>query len=169
MGAGKTTIGQLVSQSLGYRFVDTDAVIEQATDQSISQIFAQLGEPEFRQMETQVLSELSTYTKLVVATGGGIVSQRQNWSYLQQGVVIWLNVPLDVLYQRLKHSSDRPLLQTDDLQAKLQLLLQERRQLYAQADLEVEVNAGETAGQVAARVVEKLPTVLRSDASQPEA
>lgn len=163
MGAGKTTVGQLITQSLNYRFFDTDAVIEQATGQSISQIFASTGEAEFRQIETQVLAELSTYFRLVISTGGGIVTQRQNWSYLRHGIIIWLDVPLEVLYNRLKQDTHRPLLQTSDPLARLQLLLQERRPLYAQADVTVEVAPEETPEQVAKRVLEAIPAVLRAE------
>ena len=160
MGAGKSTIGRLVGQMLGYRFFDTDSLVEQAAGQSISQIFA-AGEPEFRQLETQVLSELSAYGRLVVATGGGVVSQPQNWSYLRHGLIIWLNVPVEVLQQRLKKDTSRPLLQTADPLAKLQLLLQERRALYAQADLEILVGPSESAEQVAQRLLAEIPTRLK--------
>lgn len=163
MGAGKTTIGQLIAESLDYRFFDTDAVVEQAAGQAISQIFATTGEAEFRQIETQVLAELSTYSRLVVATGGGIVTQRQNWSHLRHGVIIWLNVPVEVLYNRVKKDTQRPLLQTSDPLARLQLLLQERRPLYNQADVVVSVEPGESAEQVAEHVLQAIPTVLRSD------
>lgn len=169
MGSGKSTIGQMLAHQLNYHFFDTDRVIEQATGQSISQIFATTGEAEFRQMETGVLSELSTYTRLVIATGGGIVSQRQNWGYLRHGLVIWLNVPLELLYERLKKDTSRPLLQTPDPMATLQLLMQSRRDLYAQADLEITVNPGDSAGRVAERILTTIPQILRSaPASDPE-
>lgn len=166
MGAGKSTVGQLVAQALGYRFFDTDTVIEQATQQSITQIFATTGEAEFRQLETQVLAELSAYTRLVIATGGGIVSQRQNWSYLRHGIVIWLNVPLELLYHRIKADTGRPLLQTADPFAKLQLLLQERRALYAQSDVEVTIGEGESAEQVAERVLAAVTDILKPEPSE---
>lgn len=160
MGAGKSTVGRLVAQRLSYRFFDTDSIIERAAGQSINQIFAS-GESEFRQLETQVLAELSAYTRLVVATGGGIVTPPQNWSYLRHGLVIWLNVPLEVLHHRLRKDTSRPLLQTADPLAKLQLLLQERRALYAQADLEIRVSASDSAEQVAQRLLAEIPTVLK--------
>lgn len=165
MGAGKSTVGQLVGRRLNYQFFDTDSVIEQAAGQSVSQIFAAAGEPEFRQLETQVLAELSAYTRLVIATGGGIVSQPQNWSYLQQGLVIWLNVPVELIYSRLKKDSTRPLLQTTDPLAKLQLLMQERRPLYAAADLEITVTPGEPAERVAERVIAAIPKALKGTES----
>ncbi len=168
MGVGKSTVGQLVAKALGYRFFDTDTVIEQATGQSISEIFAGMGEAEFRQLETQVLAELSAYTRLVVATGGGIVSQQKNWSYLRHGLIIWLNVPIEVLFHRLKQDTTRPLLQTADPLAKLQLLLQERRSLYAQADIEIPITAEESAEQVADRILLAIPNILRPEAPPAE-
>lgn len=161
MGAGKSTVGQQIAQRLDYRFFDTDSVIEQATGQAISQIFANTGEAEFRKLETQVLAELSPYTRLVISTGGGIVSQPKNWSYLRHGLIIWLNVPIEVLYQRLQQDISRPLLQTADPLATLQLLLQERRSLYAQADLEIAVAATDTPEQVVDRVLAEIPGILK--------
>lgn len=161
MGAGKSTVGQQIAQRLDYRFFDTDSVIEQATGQAISQIFANTGEAEFRKLETQVLAELSPYTRLVISTGGGIVSQPKNWSYLRHGLIIWLNVPIEVLYQRLQQDTSRPLLQTADPLATLQLLLQERRSLYAQADLEIAVAATDTPEQVVDRVLAEIPGILK--------
>lgn len=161
MGAGKSTVGQQIAQRLDYRFFDTDSVIEQATGQAISQIFANTGEAEFRKLETQVLAELSPYTRLVISTGGGIVSQPKNWSYLRHGLIIWLNVPIEVLYQRLQQDTSRPLLQTADPLATLQLLLQERRSLYAQADLEISVAATDTPEQVVDRVLAEIPGILK--------
>lgn len=165
MGAGKSTIGKLVGQSLGYQFFDTDSLVEQAAGQTVSQVFAG-GESEFRQLETQILAELSAYRRLVVATGGGIVSQPQNWSYLRHGLVVWINVPVEVLHNRLKKDTSRPLLQTADPLAKLQLLLQERRSLYAQADLEITVGSNDSADQVARRLLAAIPTVLKPDSSR---
>ena len=82
MGAGKSTIGKLLSERLEYRFLDTDTTIEQLTHQSITEIFQTAGEIEFRQLETQVLTEVSAYTRVVVATGGGIAIKLENWNYL---------------------------------------------------------------------------------------
>ncbi len=115
MGAGKSTVGQVLAQQLGYQFFDTDAVIEQATGQAIATLFAELGEPGFREMERRVLGELAAYTRLVVATGGGIVTQPENWGILRQGVVVWLDVPITELHRRLQTDTTRPLLQTGEL------------------------------------------------------
>jgi shikimate kinase len=162
MGVGKTTIGKLLAQTLNYRFFDTDALISKITQQSINEIFNSAGEPAFREIESQVLAELSAYTYLVVATGGGIILKRENWSYLHHGMIVWLDVPVDLLMLRLQHDTTRPLLRDPDPAGKLQSLLNQRQSLYAQADVRISVSAGETPEQVATRVLEEIPKRLKS-------
>jgi len=164
MGAGKSTVGRLVAKQLGYKFFDSDAVIEHAAGQPISTIFAEQGEPAFRQLETQVLSQLAAYTYLTIATGGGVVLERKNWSYLQHGIVVWLDVPVEQLLNRLSHDKTRPLLQNPDPLSTLQRLLADRQPLYAQADLRIDVAPHEAAPQVATRIVETLPIILKPPA-----
>lgn len=156
MGAGKSTIGQAMATRLGYRFCDTDTVIEQAAQQTIPQIFEATGEAAFRALESQVLSQLSPYTRMVIATGGGIVLDQENWWHLRQGVVVWLDVPVEELVQRLQGDANRPLLQRPDWQQHLAQLLSDRRQRYAQADLHLTVTAGETTEAISDRLVQRL-------------
>lgn len=167
MGSGKTTVGRLLAEQLGYRFFDTDTVIEQVAKQSVSQIFAADGEAIFRQLETQVLAELSAYTRLTIATGGGIVLKRENWSYLHHGIVVWLDVPIAQLLERLQNDATRPLLQTADPAVQLQDLMAQRRSLYAQADVHVVCTSNESPEQVAARTIEQIKQVLKPE--KPEA
>ena len=108
MGSGKTTVGELLAKEMGYKFFDTDSLITQIAGKSIPDIFAEDGEPAFRVLESQVLGEISSYTRLVVATGGGIVIDPQNWSYLHQGLVIWLDVPISILVARLQSDISTP-------------------------------------------------------------
>ncbi len=161
MGSGKTIVGKLLAPQLGYKFVDTDEVIEKVTKQSITQLFANVKEAAFRQMESQVLAEVCAYTNLAIATGGGIVLQQKNWSYLHHGLVVWLDVPPSVLYSRLADDTTRPLLNDSDLAGRLQTLLNQRQPLYAQADLRITVSKEETPEQVAMRVLKEIPTVLK--------
>lgn len=161
MGAGKTTVAKELASKLGYRFLDTDAVIEQVAGKTINEIFADSSEEVFRQLESQVLSEISAYTRLSVATGGGIVTQRNNWSYLHHGLIVWLDVPLEVLSDRLASDNTRPLLQQANPAQALQNILDKRRNLYAEADLRISVQAGETAEEIASRIIAEIPTVLK--------
>jgi shikimate kinase len=161
MGVGKTTVGELLAQELGYQFFDTDTLITQVSKKSISDIFAEEGEEVFRSIESRVLGEISSYTRLVVATGGGIVMARQNWSYLQQGLVIWLDAPISLLMERLQSDRTRPLLQTPNPEQRLQEIFQQRQVMYAQADLKVSLTDAQTPDIITAKIVELIPTVLR--------
>ena len=167
MGAGKTTLGRHLAIQLGYKFIDTDAAIASFTRKSISQLFAEVGEAEFRQLESQVLAKVSCYTNLTIATGGGIVLRRENWGYLHYGLVVWLDVPVEQLYLRLRSDTTRPLLQNvEEPQELLRSLLKQRQPLYAQADLRVTVGGEETPEQLATRVIELIPTVLLERAGE---
>ena len=161
MGSGKTSTGRPLAERLGYGFVDADAVIEQAAGCSIPEIFDRDGESGFRGLESQVLSAISQRHSLVVATGGGVVTQPENWGVLHSGIVIWLDVVPDQLLQRLKADSTvRPLLKTADPEAVLDQLLNERRPLYGEADLTVVIN-DETPEVVADGILQLLPSLLK--------
>ncbi|NEQ35532.1 MAG: shikimate kinase [Okeania sp. SIO3I5] len=162
MGAGKTTVGHLLAQRLGYSFLDTDNLISQAAGKSINEIFATEGEAVFRALETNVLSEVSSYKNLTIATGGGIVVSQFNWSYLHHGIVVWLDVPAEVLYSRLEGDMTRPLLQNSKPLDKLQAILEERRPLYANADVHINVNSQDTPEQVTMLVLEEIKKVVKS-------
>ena len=161
MGSGKTSTGRPLAERLGYGFVDADAVIEQAAGCSIPELFERDGEAGFRSLESQVLSAISQRHSLVVATGGGVVTQPENWGMLHSGIVIWLDVVPDQLLQRLNADSTvRPLLQTADPEAALNALLNERRPLYAEADLTVVIN-DETPEAVADGILQLVPSLLK--------
>ena len=161
MGSGKTSTGRPLAERLGYGFVDADAVIEQAAGCSIPEIFERDGEAGFRSLESQVLSAISQRHSLVVATGGGVVNQPENWGLLHSGIVIWLDVVPDQLLHRLNADSTvRPLLQTTDPEAALNALLNERRPLYREADLTVVIN-DETPEAVADGILQLLPSLLK--------
>ena len=161
MGSGKTSTGRPLAERLGYGFVDADAVIEQAAGCSIPEIFQRDGEAEFRALEKQVLSSISQRHSLVVATGGGVVTQQENWGLLHSGIVIWLDVVQEQLLKRLQSDRTvRPLLQTADPEAALNDLLAERKALYAEADLTVVIN-DEPPEAVADGIVQLLPGLLK--------
>jgi shikimate kinase len=165
MGCGKTTVGPLLAAALGYRFLDTDRFIEQATSQTVAQIFADSGEAVFRQLETATLANLAPQTRHVIATGGGIVLARENWGHLRQGVVIWLDAPIGLLTSRLAADTSRPLLQGVDLTEKLTRLDQERRALYGQADLHVPIGPTDSPEAIADRALADLLAACRHKAA----
>ena len=161
MGSGKTSTGRPLAEQLGYGFVDADAVIEQAAGCSIPEIFERDGEAGFRALESQVLNAIGQRHSLVVATGGGGGAQQENWGLLHSGIVVWLDVVPEQLMQRLRADSTvRPLLQTDDPDAALNALLNQRRPLYAEADLTVVINQ-ETPLAVADGILQLLPSLLK--------
>ncbi|NEQ71506.1 MAG: shikimate kinase [Symploca sp. SIO2D2] len=166
MGSGKTTVGHLLASQLGYRFCDSDVVIEQVAGKTINEIFAESGEAAFRQIESQVLSELSSYTKLVIATGGGVVIKSINWSYLHHGLIVWLDAPVEVLIERLKEDTTRPLLKQADPVQTLHQILEQRRGVYSEADLHIRIDAKDTPEQIASQIVTQIPTVLKEKGDQ---
>ncbi len=153
MGSGKTTVGQLLAAALGYRYFDTDQLIETATAQPVTQIFAESGEAIFRQLESNTLEALSPLTRATIATGGGIILKSENWGYLRNGVIVWLDVPVDLLHDRLIADTTRPLLQSGDLRTQLESLDEARRSLYAQADISVTIGPTDTPEQICDRVL----------------
>ena len=126
-------------QGMGsYNFLDTDQIIEKVTGMTIPEIFDAEGEEGFRKVEMQVLDSVHSYVRCVVSTGGGLVTKMENWSKLQSGIVVWLDVAPEVIMKRIQ-GTDRPLLQCDDPLQKLKDLLDQRKDKYSQADLRVEV------------------------------
>ena len=167
MGSGKTTIGKLLADRFEYQFFDTDHLIEQITQQSVSEIFAESGESVFRQLETQVMSELSSYVRKMVATGGGMVITPENWGHLRSGVIIWLDVPIDVLKTRLESDTTRPILQSSiDLETKLESLFCDRSELYAQADLRIAIDLHDTPDLICDRILAALTVACEEKAAE---
>ncbi len=168
MGTGKSAVGHPLAEALGYRFIDADTALEEVAGRPIAEIFASEGEDAFRALETAVLNGIAGWHSLVVATGGGAVTRPENWGHMRQGVVVWLDAPAEELLHRLATDpTPRPLLDTPVPAARLEALLQERRPLYAQADLRVAQQGG-TPAAVALQVLEALPTVLRDPAQAPD-
>lgn len=168
MGSGKSAVGAPLAAALGYRFIDADSSIEQVAGRPIPAIFRDDGEPGFRALETAVLGQIAHWHSLVVATGGGIVTQAENWGHLRQGVVIWLEAPRTLLLERLKGDpTPRPLLETQDADARLDALLQEREALYDQADLRILQHPGASPQQVAEQVLAALPAILKDPQATP--
>jgi len=113
MGAGKTTIGEQLAERLEYNFLDMDYMIEEKIQQSVSQIFSELGEEKFRQLERECLEKISTERNVVVATGGGAPCFYDNMERMNAcGLTVYLNLSPEELQERLElsHKNKRPLL-----------------------------------------------------------
>lgn len=130
-GSGKSTVGRQIARQLGLRFADSDAVVEQRLGMPIREWFAQHGEDSFRDIEQAVLEELTEDTGLVLATGGGAVLRPSNRNALHsRSHVFYLRTSPEDLYRRLRHDTQRPLLQVEDPLQKLRDLYRERDPLY---------------------------------------
>ena len=139
MGAGKSTIGRQLAQSLGYEFQDSDQEIQRRTGVDIATIFEFEGEAGFRNRERQVIEELAQQDNIVLATGGGAVMVAENRQQLAaRGLVIYLHCSPEQQYARTARDRNRPLLDTEDPQQKLRDLMAEREPVYRQvADMVV--------------------------------
>ncbi|MBB5322202.1 shikimate kinase AroK [Marinobacter oulmenensis] len=131
MGAGKSTIGRMLARELGYRFLDSDRIIEERCGANIPWIFDVEGEEGFRLRETAMLDELSGEDKTVLATGGGAVTRPENHELLRRdALVIYLKTSIEQQVERTRKDRNRPLLQNDDPEAVLRKLFRERDPLY---------------------------------------
>ena len=133
MAVGKSTVGRMLAQRLGYDFYDSDHVIEERAGADIGWIFDVEGEAGFRERETAVLDELTRLEGIVLATGGGAVLREENRRILAgRGTVIHLDSPLKRLLERTEKDRKRPLLKNGDPGATLAQLQKERAPLYAE-------------------------------------
>jgi len=156
MGSGKSAVADILARRMGtYNFLDTDTIIEKATSMTIPEIFDAEGEEGFRKVEAQILDTVHSYGRCVVATGGGIVIRPLNWSKLQTGIVVWLDVEPETIMKRIE-GTDRPLLQTDNPLETITNLLKERKIKYEQGDVAVKVTEDMDEQTVADVIVEKL-------------
>lgn len=133
-GSGKTTIGRQLARRLGVPFVDSDHVIEQRLGCSIREFFAREGEDSFRDVEQQVLDDLTAQHDGVISTGGGAVLRETNRRHLHgRGQVIYLRSTPEDVFRRVRHDSNRPLLQVEDPLKRLRDLYDQRDPLYREA------------------------------------
>ena len=132
MGAGKTTIGKLLSNQLAFNFIDLDRMIEEKSGVKINTIFEIEGEEGFREREYLALNEALAEEKVIISTGGGVVVKDINRSLIQksEAMVVYLKASLDILLGRLKNDKTRPMLNKDNKLLSLQKLLSERELFY---------------------------------------
>ena len=152
MGVGKSTVGRRLASALGLHFRDADEEVERAAGRSVSDIFAELGEPAFREGERRVIARLLEEPPHVLATGGGAFVQAETRDILRRGAtVVWLKADPTVLARRVVRRDTRPLLRGRDPLEVLEAMAQARHGAYAQAHLTVET--GEAPHQAAVEAV----------------
>ncbi|MDD3321026.1 MAG: shikimate kinase [Paludibacter sp.] len=155
MGSGKSTIGKLLAAKLNYSFVDMDAYIEEKQFKSVSQIFAEKGENEFRLLEQKCLHEVAEFEDVIISTGGGAPCFFDNMEYMKlRGLTVYLNLTANELKDRLESSkaNKRPLLANrkgDELLKFISEGLSKREPFYLQAEVHIKNNSEE-------KIVEKI-------------
>jgi len=155
MGAGKTTVGRELAKRLGRRFVDSDHEIVDRTGVAIPVIFDVEGETGFRKREAMVIDELSNDSGIVLATGGGVVLSPENRAVLSSRCcVVYLDVPVQTLFERTRHDKNRPLLQVENPRAKIESLHKARDPLYREV-AHVVVSGGRGSAKSMLRKIEK--------------
>lgn len=155
MGSGKSTIGKIAASILKIPFVDLDQVIATQTGLTPAQTITRFGEKAFRRIEKRFLKKILSGKVSVLATGGGVVLDRQNRQWMRQkGFVVWLKTPLLFLLKRLNRGKDRPLLTKPLTRKALKKIDQERLPFYRQCHYSVS-NAFRPSKDVAIQIAEK--------------
>ena len=135
MGTGKTAVGKTVASALDMKYLDTDLMIEADAQKTIPEIFETLGEPAFREFETEAIRRITRLRGYVIATGGGAPMNEENLANMKRaGVLICLTASPEVILERTSRASNRPLLKTPNPMTKIQSLLSLREPQYNKAD-----------------------------------
>lgn len=138
MGAGKTTIGELLATKLNRELKDIDRVIEQEQKKSIIGIFTDDGEEVFRKLESETIEKFSNMSDLIISTGGGALEKANNLSNLQKnGIIIYLKADIEELFKRVKNETQRPLLKEQDPLEVIKKLIKKREKFYLMADITI--------------------------------
>ena len=136
MGSGKTHVGKILSKELGLRFIDTDILIEKKMNMTINAIFKEYGEKYFRNIEEKIVNSELVKTNSIVSLGGGsILSDLTRKNLKKYCYTIFLNINIEILYNRIKNSKKRPLIIKENIKKTLSNLLSQRMKYYKEADL----------------------------------
>jgi shikimate kinase len=156
MGTGKTEVGRELSRVLGWRLIDVDDEIVKEQKMSINDIFGKLGEPAFRDMETEMIRTVSQNRNAIISTGGGAVLRQENMDILREnGVRICLSASPETILERTSTNSERPLLKVEDPLRKITELLEFRRPFYEKADVTIETEQ-KTPLNIAEEILERI-------------
>jgi shikimate kinase len=167
MASGKSTIGPILANTLGWNFFDLDRVIELKQDKKIVDIFAEKGEAGFRKLEREVLQKIVKEENLIIALGGGTIADQKNINFIKKkGKIIFLEASPESFYKRLKFKSDRPmlkgkdenLLSQDELKNRIVEILNYRKKYYDQADVSLQ-----TDGMTIGKTVDAISKIILKD------
>ena len=157
MGSGKSAIGTALAKRLDVPFLDSDAEIERAANMTIAEIFEAYDEAFFREKEAQVIARLLETERGILSTGGGAYLRAENRESIARfGVAVWLRADIDLLWNRVRHKTTRPLLLTDNPRATLEELCEQRVPEYAKAELVVDARDDYSIEQMTDQVIEVL-------------
>lgn len=168
MASGKSTVGPILANTLGWNFADLDKLIEERCNKKISEIFESEGEKFFREQEREILSEVINYDEYIIALGGGTITNQNNMDLVKNnGLLVYLESSPEEAYKRLRFKRDRPVLkfESDSEPTKSQYLqrinniLDSRKKFYDQADVKIntdKIPVGKTVDQLAKIILEKL-------------
>lgn len=141
MGTGKTETGKILAKKLGWQFFDTDLVIEKEVGMKVNDIFERNGEPYFRNAETNTVKLISLLDRVVISCGGGVVLKQENMDALEKtGKIVCLTAMPQVIFERVKNTSNRPLLKVKDPIAVINELLEKRKSAYLRCDLMIDTS-----------------------------
>ena len=144
MGSGKSTIGPILANTLGFDYLDVDRFIEQKAGKQVAEIFSSEGEQAFRAMERRTLLELTEHNHCVISLGGGTIANEKNCQLvLQKGILVYLKLSPEEIIQRVQYRSDRPMpkdeygnqLTPPELKNRVLDLMNRREKFYARADV----------------------------------
>jgi len=166
MGSGKSTVGPILANVLGYEYIDIDALIEKKANKKIVDIFRTEGEQAFRAMERNVLRELVHFDNCVISLGGGTIANEENCKLvINNGILVYLKLSPDEIIKRVQDKDDRPMLKDEygnplpppKLRERINQLLDFREQYYSRADIIVpteNVQVGKTVDEIVKRLRE---------------
>jgi shikimate kinase len=154
MGSGKSTVGKILAEKLNMNFVDIDKLIEEKEGMRIKDIFEQKGESYFRELERKQIEAIVNQEGLVVSTGGGLGANLGNMNLMKKnGDVVWLDVSLNTVLDRLKNDQDRPLLKQPT--EKIRQLFEERKNVYRLANIRINADK-KTPSQIVEEILIKI-------------
>ncbi|MBA3070828.1 MAG: shikimate kinase, partial [Nitrospirae bacterium] len=156
MGTGKSEVSKELSKILGWKVIDIDTEIEKSQRMKITGIFKQFGEPGFRDIEAEMIKNLSKNKDAIISTGGGAVLRQENMDALREnGVIICLTATPETILKRTSNNNDRPLLQVEDPLKKIQELLKFRMPYYEKADIMIDTE-NKTPLEIAEEIIQKV-------------